>query len=303
MREESCPANTVRTSAPYRTRQFRNGVCRRAPPGTRGPSGPCRALRAPASGRVALTSIRCASRWRRRAGRRARRPVCTWPSLSVARTRSWWSPGATSTRGRPLHPGVVGRRPAPASAGCQSPPSSANSTRLDAGVLRPGDAAEAAPARPARRRPTCGTSIREDSLTGPCSDQPRSVQYAVNESKRRDLDVDDPLAGRHVAVEPGHDRPHREPVLDRQRLAVHRDRQHRAAVVGQRRRAACRRSSRRRRSASPRRRRPGRRPRRAGRASADAAPPGVADQVPPTGLETQLSVIQSSVRCRSSRSA
>ena len=72
-------------------------------------------------------------------------------------------------------------------------------------------------------------------LTGPCSHQPRSVQYAVKSANVRDLQVDHPLARRDVAVEPGHDHAHREAVLDRQRLAVHRDREHRVAVVGERR--------------------------------------------------------------------
>ena len=94
----------------------------------------------------------------------------------------------------------------------------------------------------------------------------------------RDLHVDHPLARRDVAVEPRHDRPHREAVLDRQRDAVHRDREHRVAVVGERGQ---------RRPAGPAvvgglqhgvraRLRPGLRQQ---VGEPDAAPPGVADQV------------------------
>ena len=64
-------------------------------------------------------------------------------------------------------------------------------------------------------------------MTGPRSDQPLSVQYAVKSVEAGDLEVDHPLGRRDVAVEPGHQHPHREAVVDRQRLAVHRDRQHR----------------------------------------------------------------------------
>src|SRR3712207_7535120 len=38
------------------------------------------------------------------------------------------------------------------------------------------------------------------------------------------LDAGEPLAGRDVAVQPGDEHPDGEPVLDRQRLAVHADR-------------------------------------------------------------------------------
>ena len=87
-------------------------------------------------------------------------------------------------------------------------------------------------------------------------------------------------------------------MLDRQRPAVHGDRQHRVAVVGERRRAACRRSSRPRRSAA-----------RVG-VGADAASASrsasrtplhqaLPIRSPPTGLDTQLRVIQASVSRRS----
>ena len=119
------------------------------------------------------------------------------------------------------------------SAGTHSPPSSATST-----ASIPVCCAHATP--PIRTSPAAtsdpepGTSIRDDILTGPCSAQPRSVQYAADLVEPGDLQVDDPLAGGDVPVQPGHDRAHREPVVDRQRLAVHRDREHRVAVVGQR---------------------------------------------------------------------
>ena len=79
-----------------------------------------------------------------------------------------------------------------------------------------------------------GTSMRDDIFTGPSSPQPRCVQYAEMSSNLRHLPVDHPLAGRHVAVQAGDERADREAVVDGQRLAVHGDRQHRVAVVGQR---------------------------------------------------------------------
>ena len=101
-------------------------------------------------------------------------------------------------------------------------------------MLRPGDATEARPRRPRTSSPDRGTSTRDDIFTGPSSPQPRSVQYAVISAKRGDLHVDDPLGRRDVAVEARDDGAHREAVVDRQRPAVHRDRQHRVAVVGER---------------------------------------------------------------------
>ncbi len=50
----------------------------------------------------------------------------------------------------------------------------------------------------------------------------------------RDLEIDDPLGGRYVSVEPGYDHPHRKAVLGRKGLAVHADGENRIAIVSER---------------------------------------------------------------------
>ena len=82
----------------------------------------------------------------------------------------------------PLHPGVVVVGTAAISAGVQSPPSTENST-----PWMPVCCAHATPPKltspVATSAPDRGTSTRDEILTGPCSPQPRSVQYAEISSK------------------------------------------------------------------------------------------------------------------------
>ena len=158
--------------------------------------------------------------------------VCTVPSLSVARTRTRWSPASTVGGAGPLHPGVlvghereVGGRPSR-----RRPPRTRPRRSRCAATRR---RRRTRPRPPSTSSPERGTSTRDDIFTGPSSPQPRSVQYAEMSSNVDTSMSHDPLGGRDVAVEPGHDRAHREAVVDRQRPAVHRQREHRVAVVGQ----------------------------------------------------------------------
>ena len=64
-------------------------------------------------------------------------------------------------------------------------------------------------------------------LLGPSSRHPVGVEVL----EAGELDLLEPLGGRHVPVETGDDETGREPVLDGQRLAVHPDRHHRRAPV------------------------------------------------------------------------
>src|SRR6478736_4932129 len=94
----------------------------------------------------------------------------------MARTLSVWSPGSTSTRA--THCTYVSALGTVASdADCQSPSSTEISTPLMPVCWCQATPATGAP--PATiSPPPSGTSIREAILTGPSSDQPRSVQYA-----------------------------------------------------------------------------------------------------------------------------
>src|SRR5215472_14660671 len=65
------------------------------------------------------------------------------------------------------------------------------------------------------------------ALRGPATRYPVGARGPV----RRDLDVHEPLARRHVAVEPWNDQPGREYVRHRQRRVVHADREQRVAAV------------------------------------------------------------------------
>ena len=118
-------------------------------------------------------------------------------------------------------------------AGCHAPLVDLHLDARDADVLLPGDPGDD---RLARLHARCrrGTSMRDCSLIGPRSDQPRAVQYAVDLVEAGHLELGDPLGRRHVAVQAGDDHPHREPVLGRQRLAVHADSEDRVAIVGER---------------------------------------------------------------------
>ena len=225
-------------------------------------------------------------------------PVCTSPS-PVGRPHAHGVVARLELDGRaPLHPGVVAGRRGRARPAVQAPPSTATSTPVDADVLVPGARRRSSTSPAATVAPLRGTSIREAILTGPRSPQPRWVQYASKSVEAGDLHVDDPLGRRDVAVEAGHDHAHREAVLDRQRLAVHRHREHRVAAVGE----GLERGA-----AGPavvgglqhgvgaglrRRPRPGR------RASSTPLHQALPIRSPPTGLETQLSVTQASVSSR-----
>ncbi len=76
-----------------------------------------------------------------------------------------------------------------------------------------------------------GVSIRLWTLIGASSTQPRRDPVLVELVERRQLDLGQPLGGRDVAVQAGHDQPRRVAVLERQRLAVHADRDQGVAAV------------------------------------------------------------------------
>ena len=168
---------------------------------------------------------RSASRSPRSGRGRRGRSVCVSPSRVVARTVIVCRPAAKSwgsTHWRQTSSPTSGD----SSAAIQSPSSTLTSTRP-----MPRVCAHATPAtarRPAVNvRPDAGVSMRDSTLIGPLAAQPRSHPVRVERVEGRGLDPGEPLAGRHVAVEAGDDHPHREAVLDRQRLAVHAEGQHR----------------------------------------------------------------------------
>ena len=84
-----------------------------------------------------------------------RTPVCSSPSLSVARTRSSWSPSSSVDGQRPLHPGVVGWGSSPSSARLPLAAVDRDLDRGDADVLGPREAADVDVAG-ASRRPRSG---------------------------------------------------------------------------------------------------------------------------------------------------
>ena len=161
-------------------------------------------------------------------------PVCTWPVLAGRAHPHRVVARLERQRRRPLHPRVDVRHRRQR-AGLPGPAVDGDLDALDAGVLLPRDARRRRPdASPGTSDPDRGTSIREAdldrSLLGPALARPVGLDLV----EAGHLEVDDPLARRDVAVEAGHHRPHREAVLDRQRLAVHRHRQDRVAAVDQR---------------------------------------------------------------------
>ena len=105
---------------------------------------------------------------------------------------------------------------------------------LDAGVLRPRDAADAdlvARERLERLRDVDARGELDRRLGRVAAGRP--VRLEVGEPG--DLDVDQPLGGRDVAVQAGDDHADGEAVLERQRLAVHADGDEGVAVlVGER---------------------------------------------------------------------
>ena len=184
--------------------------------------------------------------------------------------RACWSASAPSDVGGPDPHRVLARR-SPATgrttaarcrwrpSGAASPAAHGPSSTCTSTLLIPRCCAHATPATvtapalrsaPSRGRvdPRLGLDRR---LRGPAARHPVGVE--VGEPGQ--LDLGDPLAGGHVAVQAGHHHPHREAVLDRQRLAVHPDREQRVPAVAQHRGRACRRSSRPPSAAPPGRRR------------------------------------------------
>ena len=158
------------------------------------------------------------------AGRRPRDTARRWCRSAACRCGRWRAPGACAARSwsasrcRPTaarcrsraraRAGPAARRrcrPGPrpsATPTCCSQATPATVDRLADGQLR------------ARLR---GVDARRDDdrrLLHPALGDP----VRVERGERRRLDVDDPLAGRHVPVQARHDHPHREAVLDRQRL-------------------------------------------------------------------------------------
>jgi hypothetical protein len=108
--------------------------------------------------------------------------VCTFPSASVARTRTVCEPFVAGHAY--FHCRQVSAEMASASvASCHGPSSICTCT-----ALTPTCCDHATPAiatvPAATWRPAAGTSMRDDSFTGPRCDQPRSVQYEVTASKR-----------------------------------------------------------------------------------------------------------------------
>ena len=134
-------------------------------------------------------------------GRRsAGSPVCSSPAPSSL---------APAPRGRrrahrhsiaPLPPGVVGRHVAERVAGTPLAVVDPDLDLADAAVHRPGHAGERRRS-PAGPRACRGTSIRACVLIGACCAQPRGDPVGVVGRPRRQLEVDDPLGRRHVAVE------------------------------------------------------------------------------------------------------
>ena len=207
----------------------------------------------------------------------ARSSVWVSPSPSVARTSMVWLPGGGVPLVDPLAPGVDRWPRRRARAWCHVAVVDADLDPLDAAVLGPGDAGDGdrAGAELGERRRRVDARHRLDRrLGGPAALDPvrrRSASKVVSSRSTSHL------RGRHVAVEAGHDHPHREAVLERQRLAVHPDGEHRVAAVhrdrgrgadGQPVDGAGRPAG---------RRRVRRRPRSAGRRSGHAEPAGVAD--------------------------
>ena len=162
--------------------------------------------------------------------------VWTAPVLSVARTVIVCGPALVGLpRVAPQPPGVVGVARAqarPAASALLSGLSMRTST-----ACTPRFCAHATPPNVTGPRATSCTAARHVDagfvLIGPRADQPSRVQYASALVEPRQLEVDDPLGGRHVAVQSGDDQACGVAVVGGQRLTVHPDGQQRVAVVGE----------------------------------------------------------------------
>ena len=119
---------------------------------------------------------------------------------------------------------------APSSAGTHAPSSTRTSTRSI-----PRCCAHATPATATGPGASCARELgRVDPrlrLDGRFLGPPPLDPVGVVGVERRELEVDEPLHRGDVAVEPGHEHPHGEPVLQGQGLAVHRDGEHRVPSV------------------------------------------------------------------------
>ena len=76
--------------------------------------------------------------------------------------------------------------------------------------------------------------MRDSVLMGARGAQPMPRPVRLCPVEAGQLQVDDPLGGRHIPVEPGYYQPGRVAMLDRQRLTVEADRQERVAAIGER---------------------------------------------------------------------
>ncbi len=142
------------------------------------------------------------------------------PSASVARTVSRCSPASRPTRTTTAAtcPGRRWRRASRRATG-----------RRPRAPRRPRRPCAGPTPRPRRRRPRVhGRTVarRVDArreLDRPALRPPARGPVGDVVGERRDRELGDPLRRGHVAVQPGHDKPGGEPVLGRQRLAVHPD--------------------------------------------------------------------------------
>ena len=136
--------------------------------------------------------------------------------------RCVWFPAEGVPFEDPLAPGVDGVDGRRAGPPAMAPPSTRTSTRS-----MPRCCAQATPAMatlPAATRANgLGVSIRDIVLIGLPS--PSRARPSTGRRRRSgQLELDQPLGGRDVAVQAGHDHPDRVAVDGRQRLAVHRRR-------------------------------------------------------------------------------
>ena len=151
------------------------------------------------------------------------------PVPSVALTSRVWRPGVAS-HGQTHWRQVSALCSAASRAGRQGPPSARTSTRrIPRCWAHATPATATCPAGQAGQRPRgvdAGHGL-DRRLAGPAAPDPVGVEVA----EAGQLQVDQPLGGRHVAVQARDQHPHREPVGERQRLAVHGHGQHGVAAV------------------------------------------------------------------------
>ena len=159
--------------------------------------------------------------------------VCTAPVPSVARTAI----GVTQDR-RPATRSSTAARCPWSSSRRVGPAAKAPSSILTSTALTPRCCAHATPPNVtgplATTCPLLGTSMRDSVLMGPRGRPAEPGPVRLGAIEAGELQVDDPLGRRHVAVEARHDQARRVAVLDGQRSAVHPDRQEGVALIGER---------------------------------------------------------------------